>query len=178
MSDDFGIRRYQPSDAERVWELHETAMRDAGAYLDPDDLPGDRTLDADLRAVEQTYLDGSGEFLVGERDGRVVAMGGFRRVDADVESESVGGPWGETAGRTLEITRMRVAPGHQGNGYGRRILEELESRAREHGAETLVLDTLSRLSAARRLYEQHGYRQTHTETRGEWERLFYRKSLE
>ena len=175
MSSGFSIRRYQPADAARVWEVHEMTMRDADAYLDPEALPGDETLDADLRAVEKTYLDGSGEFLVGERDGRVVATGGFRSVRVDTDGDS---PWADVGDRTLEITRMRVAPDHQGNGYGTRILTGLEERARERGAETLVLDTLARLSAARRLYERHGYRQTDTRTRGEWERLFYRKSFE
>jgi GNAT superfamily N-acetyltransferase len=175
MSSGFSVRRYQPSDAARVWEVHEEAMRDADAYLDPESLPGDQTLDADLRAVEETYLDGSGEFLVGERDGRVVATGGLRSVEADADGDS---PWTDVGDRTFEVTRMRVVPDHQGNGYGTQILTELEARARERDAETLVLDTLARLSAARRLYERHGYRQTDTRTRGEWKRLFYRKSLE
>jgi ribosomal protein S18 acetylase RimI-like enzyme len=150
-----------------VWELHEEVMRDADALADPDSaitdaLPDGEELDADLDAIEEEYLESGGEFLVGEVAGEVVAMGAFRPVDDE----------------TVEITRMRVAPDHQRRGYGRRMLDALEAEARERGYAAFELDTLARQAAARGLYEASGYRETERRTIGEYEVLFYRKSVE
>lgn len=51
---------------------------------------------------------------------------------------------------------MRVDPEYQGRGYGRRLLEALEARARERGVDRIVLETNERLEAARALYETRG----------------------
>ena len=53
------FRRYEPADADAVWELHDRALRDAGT--DPADVPGTE----DLRRIEAAYLDVGGEFLIG-----------------------------------------------------------------------------------------------------------------
>lgn len=161
---ELSLRPVRPADADRVRALHESAMREVDALAGPDSAlaaaaPGAEGLDADLRDVRASYVDGPGEMLVGEVDGRIVAMG------ACVPEDDA----------TAEITRTRVDPAHQGRGYGSRLLEALERRAREAGYRTFVLDTLARQTAARRLYERHGYRQVDRSSVGEWEVLFYRK---
>lgn len=140
------IRPYEPGDP--VAEIHERALREAGGYVDPDDLPAGVDPDADLRDVEAHYLDGDGAFLVAEvvadehdATGKVVGTAALSWV-----SESV-----------AEVTRMRVLPAFQGEGIGRRLLREIESVGRERGAAEFVLDTAPHLEAAQSLYESEGY---------------------
>lgn len=171
MSDDFYVRRYEPSDHDRVLELHEHALRDADGYVE--DVPPEA--EADLHDITGTYL-GDGEFLVGETDGKIVAMGGFRTM----EGRSVG--FERTIAepeRTAECKRMRVAPACQRRGFGERILHVLEDTARERGFERMVLDTGPEMTAARSFYEKHGYEETGQQTfrDGEFAVVFYEKDL-
>lgn len=134
------IRRYQPGDAAVVFDLHERVMRQIDAYLGPG------PWNDDLLDIPANYYENGGEFLVGELDGRIVAMGAFRRTDAT----------------RAEIKRMRVDTAHQGRGYGRIMLRELEVRARQLGYDVLHLDTTAAQTAALHLYRNHGYLQTGT----------------
>jgi ribosomal protein S18 acetylase RimI-like enzyme len=73
-------------------------------------------------------------------------------------------PVGVAALRTFgpgigEIRRIYVAPAYRGAGVARRLLAELERRAREHGFEAVRLDTHDRLTEANRLYRSAGYRE-------------------
>jgi len=157
MTERLDIRQYDPVDRRRVRDLHEAALRSVDAYVK--DVP-----DPEMDDIAATYIEDGGEFLVGELDGEIVATGALRRED-------------ET---TAEVTRMRVAPDHQREGYGTRMLTALEDRAAELGVETLVLDTLDRQTGAKRLYESFGYERTGRELRGEngeYEQLFFRKEL-
>jgi ribosomal protein S18 acetylase RimI-like enzyme len=176
------IRRYEADDADAVWELHERAMADAGT--DPSAIPGTD----DVRRVEEAYLAVGGEFLVGVlpgadgpapgsgdepalsvEDDALVAMGGFLPTEAGHEDErSVPG--------AAELHRMRVAPAHQRRGYGRRLLDGLESRAREAGFERL-LATARRQRSAVRFYAGEGYARTGTSTYGEYELVHFEKRL-
>src|SRR5262245_51163302 len=58
-----------------------------------------------------------------------------------------------------EIKRMWLSPSVRGLGLGRRLLGELERRAREHGARVLRLDTNHVLEEAIALYRSTGYEQ-------------------
>lgn len=109
------------------------------------------------------YLDVGGEFLVGLRDNLIVAIGGFQPLDDS----------------TAEIRKMAVHPDHQRQGYGERILVELEGRAEKRGFDRLVLETYERLTAARNLYEKYGYVETRWERDEEFgdARIYYRKDL-
>lgn len=167
MADDFIVRPYRPGDDERVRRLHGEAMRDAGAYVEDDPafeaaIPDDVELEADLDAIEETYVEPGGAFAIGERDGEIVATGAFRLVDD----------------ATVEIKRMRVDPDHQRRGYGQRILDALEAEARARGFTELTLDTLARQTAARKFYEANGYEEGDRESFGGHEARFYRKSVE
>ena len=145
------VRRYEPGDREAVWKLHNDALNDVGAHL------GNGAWDDDLHAIESVYLQGGGEFLVGERDGHVVAMGALRR----------------TTGSRAGVTRMRVAPGLQGRGIGQTLLDALHRRAAELGYTTLHLDTTVHQTAARRLYEKNGYREVGRGPIGPFDCVYY-----
>jgi len=167
---DLSVRRYRPADAERVRELHVTAMRTFDAFSE------NEGLDDDLTDVPNAYLEG-GEFLVGTVDGDVAAMGAFRPARGYV-TEFVDGLGDDAA----EVKRMRVDPARQRGGYGQRLYDELERRARDRGFDEFVLDTSAEQSAAQRFYEVNGFhldtRQT-VELDGEsFELLCYRKELD
>ncbi|SEP86381.1 GNAT family N-acetyltransferase [Natrinema salaciae] len=171
MGPELTVRRYRPTDGTRVRDLHETAMRDVDAYLE--DVPDD-----DLEQITETYVDAGGEFLVGERDGTIVAMGAFRPIDG---SEHIATVVPDLADSAVELTRMRVTPDQQRRGYGRRLYAELERRARSQEADEIVLDTMARQTAARGLYESQGFGEVHRERIDGFgdpvDLLVYRKSL-
>jgi ribosomal protein S18 acetylase RimI-like enzyme len=155
MPADLRLRRYEPGDGERVLTLERVALESVDAR------PDEAGWADDLRAVEETYLDAGGEFLVGECDGKLVAMGGLKRVDDS----------------TAEITRMRVDPDHHRRGFGEAVLNELEAAAERLDYEALTLETTARQRAAQSLYEKHGYERTGRREHGRFEVLAYRKSL-
>ncbi len=133
----FTLRRYTPADQEAVEHLHVFVLQQTGAYL------GRGPWDDDMYAIEEVYLQNQGEFLIGEYDGLLIAMGALKRTDST----------------RAEIKRMRVHPEYQRRGYGQRILNELEARARILGYQTLHLDTSILQLPAQRLYEKHGFRE-------------------
>jgi GNAT superfamily N-acetyltransferase len=148
------VRRYRPEDAPAVRRLHERVIREAGT--DPADLPnGD-----DVADIEGEYLDAGGEFLVAERENRVVGMGGLR-VDGDEG----------------ELHRMRVALDCQRRGVGSRLLAALERAARDRGVARLWARTARRQEAAVEFYPANGYDRVGSETYGDYDLLVYRKSL-
>jgi ribosomal protein S18 acetylase RimI-like enzyme len=149
------IRRYREGDREAVWALHNVALHTVGAHL------GNGPWDEDLRSILAVYLETGGEFLVGELDGQIVAMGALRRVDANV----------------AELKRMRVHPSEQRRGHGERILLALQRRAHELGITTLTLDTTTGQTAARELYRRHGFRETGREQMGPFGVILMEKLL-
>lgn len=143
MVSDLTIRRYESSDAEQVWTVHELAFR-----ASPLEFVEDAPADEDITEITGRYLDTGGEFLVGLSEDGIVAIGGFQFRE----------------GKTVEIRRMRVHPDHQRQGYGERLLEALEERAQKRGVNRIVHETNEHLIAAQNLYKKHGYEVTRRET--------------
>jgi GNAT superfamily N-acetyltransferase len=154
------VRPYRPADRERVLALHERAIRAAGTP--PEKLPDT----SDLDDIEAAYPDAGGAFLVGEFKGEIVAIGGLVPV-ADVPDEP---------GRTAELKRMRVAPDHQGRGFGGALLGALEDAARDRSFDQLVLDTAERQGSAP-FYRSRGYRETGRRQWREFELIAFEKRL-
>lgn len=130
------MRRYEESDHDAIWALHVLGLEQFGANA------GRGPWDDDLNNIPSVYLDQRGEFLVGEYEGRVIAMGGLRQLSEE----------------GAEIKRMRVHPDFQRRGFGQAILAELEVRARDLGYTTLYLDTTVQQVPAQRLYLMRGFR--------------------
>jgi GNAT superfamily N-acetyltransferase len=142
------LRQFRDADETAVHELHKLAQNGTDAP-------------ADLSAIRDAYLTAGGEFLVGEVDGALVAMGALRRVSS----------------ASAEIKRMRVHPRWQGHGFGRLLLERLEARARELGFTTLRLDTTVRQHTARAMFEDAGYKLVGTGHENGFELVYYEKRL-
>jgi GNAT superfamily N-acetyltransferase len=141
------LRQFRDADEIAVRKLHGDAP--------------DGTEPPDLSAITDAYLTAGGEFLVGEVEGKLVAMGALRRVSSS----------------SAEIKRMRVHPRWQGQGFGRALLDRLEARARELGFNTLRLDTTVRQHVARSLYEDAGYKMVGTGHENGFELVYYEKRL-
>lgn len=88
----------------------------------------------------------AGIFLVVLDDDTAVGCGGVRMITPYPGSEPRG-----------EVKHLWLRAGFRGRGWGRGLLAELESRAVELGARTVVLDTNATLEAAQSLYRASGY---------------------
>lgn len=151
----FTLRRYTSADREAVEHLHVFAIQRTGAYM------GCGPWYDDVYHVEDVYLKNQGEFLIGECDGQLVAMGALKR----------------TSPVRAEIKRMRVHPDYQGRGYGQLILNELEARARVLGYRVLHLDTSILQTPAQRLYEKNGFVKVGRDRYQQFEVILYEKVL-
>ena len=87
------------------------------------------------------FVPPTGVFLLVVDNGVDVGCGGIRMLEP----------------HTFEIKHLWIQPSAQGSGFGRALLVELESRAREFGATEVVLDTNVSLIAAGNLYRSRGY---------------------
>jgi GNAT superfamily N-acetyltransferase len=109
------------------------------AHLDADITGTQAPITPDRGAANRLAEDTT--FLVVYSGGRPVACGAFRPLDAGA----------------VEIKRMYVDPELRRRGVARKILAELENRARRAGFATARLETGDRMSDAIRLYESAGY---------------------
>ena len=97
-------------------------------------------------ATEQ-FTPPAGVFLIVEDDGEVIGCGGVRRIQRRPDTYEV----------RFEVKHLWLTPAARGRGAGRRLLEKLERRAVELGAQELVLDTNASLEAAGGLYRSAGF---------------------
>jgi GNAT superfamily N-acetyltransferase len=118
--------------------------------------------EADLVAIEQVYLLGGGEFLLGFIDERLIAMGGFKRLSVT----------------SAELRRMRIERALQGRGYGSQLLRELERLALLSGIRTLRLDAARRRPLTLEFYRKHEYQETGRGFYGEVETVQFSKTLD
>lgn len=150
------IRRYRWSDLDAILALHRICLAEVGLF------PGDGVYyDDDFPRINELYLAAGGDFLVGELDGRVVAMGGLRPVAPEV----------------AEMCRLRVHPEFQRRGFGAEMLTALEARAVALGFHSVRGDTTLNQNAALALYERHGWRELSREQVGSLVVIYGEKRL-
>lgn len=75
------------------------------------------------------------------------------------------------------VKRMWVAPTVRGLGLGRRLLYELENRARVEGVRLMRLETRNELSEAIRMYQTSGYREVEPFNDEPYAHHWFEKSL-
>lgn len=153
----FAIRDYQTSDHAYVVHLHIIALKNIAAYAAIERGEWDK----DLNDIESNYLKKHGAFLVGIIDKKIIAMGALRKITDDI----------------VEIKRMRVDPEFQRKGFGQRMLDALEKRAKELGYMEIQLDTTVK-ETGQNLYRKNGYTEFKREKEGrEFEYIFFQKKL-
>ncbi len=100
-------------------------------------------VDAGGTASDAIALRGpTGAFVLLTNRHMALGCGGIQRHDAS----------------TAEIKRMWIHPGWRGRGLGARLLDHLESVARNLGYDAVVLDTNESLTEAVAMYGRTGYR--------------------
>jgi putative acetyltransferase len=130
------IRTATNADCDRVIAL-------VSGVLSEFNLPFDlESKDSDLQNLEQSYLRSGGIFEVLEdRDENLLGTYGLFRIDNE----------------TCELRKMYFVPEIRGLGWGRRVLERAVDHARRLGYQRIVLETISVLKDAIRLYTRFGF---------------------
>jgi len=140
-----------------LWALN--ALPNVGATADPTvPLPLPPAVDPpagfpDLADVRGCFLEVGGDFLIVERGGHLVGMGGIRPRD-DRE--------------TAEVLRVRVHPAFRRRGVGRALMSALEQRAARLGMRRMHLDTATNQPEAMAFYQGLGYQETGREHQPAW----------
>ena len=99
--------------------------------------------DEELATLPGRYARPDGRLFLACRDGVPVGCAALRRFDAD----------------SGEVKRLFVQPAHRGHGLARALTGAVIDAARSVGYRRLVLDTLERMTDARRLYVAAGFRE-------------------
>ena len=145
LGDDGGveIRWAEEADDKALLEIERTAWDDSSGFP------------SYLARLTDTFFERTGPeaHLVAEDNGVVL---GYLRLENKY-------PFPEGAG-VLAINGLAVAPTARGRGVASALLTAAAEEARSRGARKLSLHTFSTNTAARRLYERHGYalEATHT----------------
>jgi ribosomal-protein-alanine N-acetyltransferase len=104
------------------------------AELFPDDAWAEATWWAELAARPRRA------YVVEEEAGQVLGYAGV-----------------DLGGEVADVMTMAVAPAARGRGLGRRLLDELVTRAREDRAAHLMLEVRADNDVARNLYDSNGF---------------------
>lgn len=130
------IRTANNEDTASIKKLVFGVLEEFDLEPDPD------TTDADLNDIEGNYLGRGGLFeLIEDRQGSLKGTVGVFPVDSN----------------TCELRKMYFAPEIRGSGLGKFILQRVINRAKELGFARMLLETSSKLPAAKRLYEGFGF---------------------
>ena len=134
---DFHIRLATNRDGERIRALVFAVLAEYGLQPDAE------TSESDLKDIEATYLKPGGVFeLVEDERGNLAGTVGLCPLDEN----------------TCKLRKMYLIPEARGKGLGRRMLERAIEHARRLGFKTIILETVSVMKEAVRLYTRSGFR--------------------
>ena len=129
------VKPEDPAQPDIIRLLEDGERYSAGLY------PPESNHHLPLEALREPHI----RFLVArDDDGRAIATGAIAL-------------FGAGAACWAELKRMWVVPEARGQGLSRKILDELEARARREGARWLKLETGVENHAALALYERSGF---------------------
>lgn len=94
------------------------------------------------------------ELYIKEFEGRVI---GAIVISAHMDEEYIPIEWLTQNGNNTYIHRVCVHPDRQGKGHAQEMMDFAEEYSRNHGFESVRLDTFSQNSRNQRFYEQRGY---------------------
>lgn len=130
------IRQATGHDRERVVALVAGILSEYGLPHDP------ASKDSDLNDIERNYIQSGGVFeLIEDKEGNLLGTYGLYPLDKE----------------TCELRKMYFVPQIRGLGLGRQVLERAVGHARRLGFKAIVLETISVLKEAIRLYTRFGF---------------------
>lgn len=134
----FHIRPITPADDAMVAGIIRLVMPEFGAGG-----PGFAIHDAEVNAMAAAYAQSGCAYFVVELDGRVCGGGGIAPLH------------GETG--ICELRKMYFLPELRGRGAGAALIARCLDAARDLGYRQCYLETLTGMSAAQKLYADHGF---------------------
>lgn len=133
------IRKIQASDNERVADIIREVMTEFGAVGE-----GYSIEDPEVDSMFQAYSNTRSAFYVVEHEKVVVGCGGIAELQGGDPS-------------TCELKKMYFLESARGKGAGKIMAEMLIVDARRFGYRKIYIETLERMEAAGRLYQQLGF---------------------
>ena len=137
--EDYALRRIVEADDPDVARVIRTVMPEFGA-----DGPGFAIHDPEVDAMTRAYDRPGAAYFVVTHHGRIIGAGGVAPLDGGAID-------------TCELRKMYFLPEARSLGLGRLMLQRCLERAQAFGYHYCYLETLVRMSAARRLYEKFGF---------------------
>lgn len=130
------LRRARNIDCDNIARLVYGVLQEYGLKPDP------ACTDADIKDIESSYFSRGGTFFVLEAEnGSIIGAYGIYPIDK----------------KTCELRKMYLHKAHRGKGFGKFLLEDALSKARQLGFEKVVLETASVLKEAIALYKSYGF---------------------
>ena len=137
----YRIRPILPEDDARLAEIIRQNLEKKHLNI-----PGTAYFDPELAHLSRFYaaLPEKRAYFVAECGGAVLGGAGYAECSAFEDC--------------AELQKLYLSDSAKGKGLGRRLMETVETSARQAGYRRLYLETHSILDAAIRLYERRGYR--------------------
>jgi len=134
------IRPIEPADDAALARVIRTVMTEFGA-----DGPGFSIHDPEVDRMFDAYAGERARFFVVEQAGEVVGGAGIAPLDGADDD-------------TCELKKMYFLASARGRGVGRKLLDLCLESAREFGFARCYLESVDRMTAARALYSNFGFR--------------------
>jgi len=136
ITDNLIIREATNRDRKRVVTLVSSVLAEFDLPFESD------SKDADLEDIEANYLFSGGIFeIIEDREGNLLGAYGLFPLDENI----------------CELRKMYFMPQIRGRGLGRLVLERAAGHARRLGFRSIMLETISVLQQAIRLYTSFGF---------------------
>lgn len=133
------IRKPQPNEIDQVRHLFIEYQQWLGIDL------CFQQFETELASLPGPYAEPAGAiFVVDDEHGNFIGCIAIRPVSSDI----------------AELKRLYVKPAHQGNGYGKRLLQHALAMAKATHYKKVVLDTLPSMDKAKDLYRAFGFIET------------------
>lgn len=129
------LRKAEKIEGYQLLELVNKVLGDYGLKIDP------LETDKDLLDLDKFYFNKNGWFSVLEIDKNIIGSYGIYFIDVN----------------TCELRKMYVLKEFQGKGYGKLLLEDSISKAKELGFKKIILETNRKLDKAVTLYLKYGF---------------------
>lgn len=133
---EINVRLATNQDRERITALVFGILAEYGLQPDVE------SSESDLKDIEETYLKSGGIFeLIEDKRGNLLGTIGLCPLDES----------------TCKLRKMYLVPEARGRGLGRHMLERAIDHAKRLGFEIIILETVSVMKEAIRLYTRRGF---------------------